>query len=65
MQPLLPEKLSRNGTGATSPAQATDKAVHGRLAARGKRLPAFPWAVLFANLLPLVDGPPAADRSSL
>jgi len=25
MQPLLPEKLSRNGTGATSPAQATDK----------------------------------------
>jgi len=27
MQLLLPEKLSRNGTGATSPAQATDKGI--------------------------------------
>tara|TARA_A100001518_G_C1222142_1_gene67112 strand:- start:1122 stop:1310 length:189 start_codon:yes stop_codon:yes gene_type:complete len=35
MQPLLPEKLSGNGTGATNPAQATDTGLSGRLHATG------------------------------
>jgi len=37
MQPLLPEKLSRNGTGATSPAQATDKGLSVLIVTLGAR----------------------------
>jgi hypothetical protein len=79
MQPLLPENLSRNGTGATNPAQATDKGLSGRLnttcvfprpAIGAGRRPMhkaspFPSAVLFANLLSLVCGFSCVDRSSL
>src|SRR5690606_4491282 len=72
MQPLLPENESRNGTGATSLAQATDMAawqenflpecsnirhIHGR--------PAFPCALLFATLPALigsVDSRPTVHR---